>query len=566
MANSEAFDFIIVGAGSAGCVLANRLTASGRHRVMLLEAGPSNLHPWLHIPLGFGRLFDDSRYNWCYATEPQAECHNREVIAPRGKVLGGSSSINGLIYIRGQAEDFNYWRQLGNAGWSFDDVLPYFRKAEDNERRADEFHGADGPLSVSDLRDRHPLAEAYVEAAVQCGYPRNDDFNGAAQEGAGYYQTTMRNGVRSSTAGGYLKWAQRRANLKVVSNALATRILFDGRRATGIEYLVGNRKSSARANVEVIVASGAFNSPQLLQLSGVGPASLLRSHGISVIGDVPGVGDDLNDHFSGRIILRCKEPITLNDAVRNWSGKLSHGLHYVLTRRGYLAIPAVSAACFLRALPSSGTPDSQCSISLFSAGTIGGELHPFPGVTGNCVLLRPESRGYVRIKSADPRQAPAIHPNYLATQKDRETIVAGVAAMRRIFQAPAMACHIAEEIEPGKQCDSDDGLLDFIRRRGSTTYHPVGTCRMGQDQNAVVDERLRVRGFAGLRVIDASIMPAVVSGNTNAATIMIGEKGADMILEDANAGASTPDLVHGRRKRRLFRSLRYRQIRVSVVK
>jgi choline dehydrogenase len=546
VANSEAFDFIIVGAGSAGCVLANRLTASGRHRVMLLEAGPSNLHPWLHIPLGFGRLFNDSRYNWCYATEPQAECHNREVIAPRGKVLGGSSSINGLIYIRGQAEDFNYWRQLGNAGWSFDDVLPYFRKAEDNERGADEFHGADGPLSVSDLRDWHPLAEAYVEAAVQCGYPRNDDFNGAAQEGAGYYQTTMRNGVRSSTAGGYLKWAQRRANLKVVSNALATRILFDGRRATGIEYLVGNHKSSARANVEVIVASGAFNSPQLLQLSGVGPASLLRSHGIPVIADVPGVGDDLNDHFSGRIILRCKEPITLNDAVRNWSGKLSHGLHYVLTRRGYLAIPAVSAACFLRALPSSGTPDSQCSISLFSAGTIGGELHPFPGVTGNCVLLRPESRGYVRIKSADPRQAPAIHPNYLATQKDRETIVAGVAAMRRIFQAPAMACHIAEEIEPGKQCDSDDGLLDFIRRRGSTTYHPVGTCRMGQDQNAVVDERLRVRGFAGLRVIDASIMPAVVSGNTNAATIMIGEKGADMILEDTNAGASTPDLVHGR--------------------
>jgi choline dehydrogenase len=533
--NSEAFDFIIVGAGSAGCVLANRLTASGRHRVMLLEAGPSNLHPWLHIPLGFGKLFNNSRYNWCYATEPQAECHNREVIAPRGKVLGGSSSINGLIYIRGQAEDFNYWRQLGNAGWSFDDVLPYFRKAEDNERGADEFHGAGGPLSVSDLRDRHPLAESYVEAAVQCGYPRNDDFNGTAQDGAGYYQTTMRNGVRSSTAGGYLKSARRRANLKVVSNALATRILFDGRRATGIEYLVENRKSSARANVEVIVASGAFNSPQLLQLSGVGPASLLRSHGIPVIADVSGVGDDLNDHFSGRIILRCKEPITLNDAVRSWRGKLLHGLQYVLTRRGYLAIPAVSAACFLRALPSSETPDSQCSISLFSAGTIGGELHPFPGVTGNCVLLRPESRGYVRIKSADPRQAPAIHPNYLGTQKDRETIVAGVAAMRRIFQAPAMARHIAEEIEPGVQCDSDDALLDFIRRRGSTTYHPVGTCRMGQDQRAVVDERLRVRGFAGLRVVDASIMPAVVSGNTNAATIMIGEKGADMILEEANA-------------------------------
>ena len=535
MTNSEAFDFIVVGAGSAGCVLANRLTASGRHRVLLLEAGPGNRHPWLHIPLGFGRLFSDRRFNWCYATEPQPECHNREVIAPRGKVLGGSSSINGLIYIRGQAEDFNYWRQLGNAGWSFDDVLPYFRKAEDNERGADEFHGAGGPLGVSDLRDRHPLAEAYVEAALQCGYPSNPDFNGAGQEGAGYYQTTMHNGVRSSTATGYLKPARRRADLKVVSHALATRILFDGRRATGVEYFVGNDQRVARASVEVIVASGAFNSPQLLQLSGVGPASLLRSLGIPVIADAPGVGNDLNDHFSGRIILRCKEPITLNDAVRTRIGKLSHGLHYVLTRRGYLAVPAVSSACFVRALPSSETPDSQCSISLFSAGTIGGELHPFPGVTGNCVLLRPESRGYVKIKSADPRAAPAIHPNYLATRKDRETIVAGVSAMRRIFQAPAMARHIAEEIEPGAQCDNDDDLLDFIRHRGSTTYHPVGTCRMGQDSNAVVDERLRVRGFAGLRVIDASIMPAVVSGNTNAATIMIGEKGADMVLEDANA-------------------------------
>jgi choline dehydrogenase len=536
--NSETFDFIIVGAGSAGCVLANRLTASGRHRVLLLEAGPSGRHLWLHIPLGFGRLFNDRRFNWCYATEPQPECHNRQVIAPRGKVLGGSSAINGLIYIRGQAEDFNHWRQLGNAGWSFDDVLPYFRKAEDNERGADEFHGAGGPLAVSDLRDRHPLAQAYIEAALQCGYPRNDDFNRAVQEGAGYYQTTMRNGVRASTAAGYLKQARHRANLAVVPKALATRILFDGRRAIGVEYIVGNDRRSARADAEAIVASGAFNSPQLLQLSGLGPASLLASHGIAVIADAPGVGNDLNDHISGRIMLRCKEPITLNDAVRTWRGKLSHGLHYVLTRRGYLAVPAVSSACFLRAHPASATPDSQCSISLFSAQTIGGDLHPFPGVTGNCVLLRPESRGYVRIKSADPREAPAIHPNYLATQRDRETIVAGVKAMRGIFQAPAMARHIAEEIEPGQQCVNDDELLDFIRRRGSTTYHPVGTCRMGQDRNAVVDERLRVRGFAGLRVVDASIMPAVVSGNTNAATIMIGEKGADMILEDARAGTS----------------------------
>ena len=540
------FDFIIVGAGSAGCVLANRLTASGRYRVLLLEAGPRNRHPWLHIPLGFGRLFTDRRYNWCYATEPQPGCHGRSVIAPRGKVLGGSSSINGLIYIRGQAEDFDHWRQLGNAGWSYTDVLPYFRKAEDNARGADEFHGSGGPLSVSDLRDRHPLAVAYVEAAVQCGYPRNDDFNGAVQEGAGFYQTTMRNGVRASTAAGYLKEARRRANLEVVPEALATRILFEGRRATGVEYLVGQDdadKRRASANVEVIVASGAFNSPQLLQLSGLGPAALLKQHGIDVVADAPGVGDDLNDHLSGRIILRVKEPITLNDAVRTWPGKLRHGAHYLLTRRGYLAIPAVSSAVFIRALPTSATPDSQCSISLFSAGQIGGELHPFPGVTGNCVLLRPESRGFVRIKSADPREAPAINPNYLATAKDRETITAGTQAMRRIFQAPAMARYIAEEVEPGAQCVNDDELLDFIRHRGSTTYHPVGTCRMGPDPKAVVDERLRVRGFAGLRVIDASIMPAVVSGNTNAATIMIGEKGADMILADAKAGPSRAETV-----------------------
>jgi choline dehydrogenase len=535
--NDQTFDYIIVGAGSAGCVLANRLTAPGANRVLLLEAGPGNRHPWLHIPLGYGKLFTDTRYNWCYETEPQPQCHGRKIIAPRGKVLGGSSSINGLIYIRGQAEDFDHWRQLGNAGWSFEDVLPYFRKAESNERGADELHGGDGPLCVSNARDRHPLAEAYIEAAVQCGYPRNDDFNGPTQEGAGFYQTTTRNGRRCSTAVGYLKPARKRANLTVVSEALASRVLFEGRRAAGIEYLVGGEKRSARANAEVIVSSGAYNSPQLLQLSGLGPAALLKQFGVPVIADMPGVGDALNDHYAGRIILKVNQPITLNDAVRTWRGKVEAGLRYGFTRRGYLTVAAIAAGCFLRAHPASATPDVQCSIALYSGDSIGGTLHAFPGVTGVCTLLRPESRGFVRIKSADPRQAPAINPNYLATERDRETIVAGVKALRRIFQAPAMARYIAEELEPGAHCVSDDEMLDFIRRRGSTTYHPVSTCRMGQDPNAVVDERLRVRGVSGLRVIDASIMPAVPSGNTNAASIMIGEKGADMVLQDAKAGA-----------------------------
>ncbi|MPZ57034.1 MAG: choline dehydrogenase [Rhizobiales bacterium] len=535
--SSQSFDFIIVGAGSAGCVLANRLTESGKHRVLLLEAGPPNRHFWLHIPLGYGKLFTNQRYNWCYTTEPQAECDGRKVIAPRGKTLGGSSSINGLIYIRGQAEDFNHWRQLGNAGWSHGDVLPYFRKAENNERGANDHHGAGGPLGVSDVRDKHPLAAAFIEAAQQCGYPRNDDFNGAAQEGAGFYQNTMRNGVRASTAAAYLRPARRRGNLAVVSEALATRVLFEGRRASGVEYLVGEEKRIAHANAEVIVAGGAFNSPQLLQLSGLGPAELLRSLNIPVIADLPGVGDALNDHYFARIILRCKEPITLNDAVRNWRRGSTAVIQYTLFRRGYFAMPAISAGCFMRALPSADTPDVQCSIALYSAHNMGGTLDPFSGFMITCCLLRPESRGHVRIKSADPRQAPAIHPNYLATLKDRDTLVAGVKALRRIAKAPALARYIAEEFEPGPQCDSDNDLLDFIRRRGSTVYHPVSTCRMGQDGKAVVDEQLKVRGFERLRVIDASIMPAVVSGNTNAATIMIAEKGADMVLEDARIAA-----------------------------
>lgn len=537
MSTDGTFDFIIVGAGSAGSVLANRLTESGRYRVLLLEAGPTDRNPWLHIPVGYGRLFNDRRYNWCYTTVPQPGCHGREMIQPRGKVLGGSSSINGLIYIRGQAQDFDQWRQLGNVGWSFDDVLPYFRKAEDNERGADDLHGAGGPLAVSDARDRHPLAQAYIEAAQQCGFPRNDDFNGETQEGAGLYQTTMRDGLRWSAAKGYLKPARKRPNMQIVSDALTSRIIFDGQRASGVEYEADGETHVVSAAKEVILAAGAFGSPQLLQLSGVGPASLLQSLGIPVVADMAGVGDNLSDHYSARISLRCRVP-TLNDTARNWRGKIAAGLRYALSRRGPLTTSALTAGCFVRAHALSATPDAQCSLALFSTDSIGEELHSFSGVTGVCTLLRPESRGHVRIVAADPRQAPAINPNYLAAERDRDTLVAGVRTLRRIFGAPAMAGFIEAEVAPGPDCTSDEDLIDFIRRRGGTTFHPVGTCHMGQDPEAVTDERLRLRGFTGLRVIDASIMPMVVSGNTNAAAIMIGEKGADMVLEDAaRAGA-----------------------------
>ena len=533
----DTFDIIIVGAGSAGCVLANRLTADGRRRVLLLEAGGEDRDIWLHILLGYGRHFTNPNVNWLYETEPEPECHGRRVIQPRGKVLGGSSSINGLMYVRGQAEDFDRWRQLGNVGWSHADVLPYFRKAEDQQRGADAWHGAGGPLAVSDMEPL-PICDAFIAAAEQCGYRRNPDFNGAAQEGFGYYQFTTRNGRRCSTAVGYLKPARRRANLTVVSGALATRVLFEGKRAIGIEYAQGDATHTARADTEVILAGGAFNSPQLMQLSGLGPAALLHAHGIDVIADMPGVGADLQDHFHARTVFRCTQPVSVNDLLADKLRGFGAGLRYLLRRRGLLAMGAGYVGGFLRTNDAVATPDVQTHIMLFSADTIGGPLHPFSGVTCPVIVLRPESRGTVRIKSADPRQPPAIQPRYLAAQKDRDTTVAGIRALRRIMAAPALAPFIEAEHEPGPACASDDELIDYVRRRGSTVYHPTSTCRMGNDPAAVVDARLKVHGIECLRIVDASVMPALVSGNTNAAVIMIAEKGADMILQDAKAGAA----------------------------
>jgi choline dehydrogenase len=532
------FDYIIVGAGSAGCVLANRLTESGRHRVLLLEAGGHDRHIWIHIPLGYGKLFDNAKVNWLYKTEPEPELNNRQIIQPRGKVLGGSSSINGLLYIRGQHEDYDHWRQLGNAGWGFADVLPYFRRAEDQGRGGDDFHGVGGPLAVSDVSEPHPLCEAFIEAAQQAGIPRNDDFNGAAQEGAGYFQLTAKNGRRWSTAVGYLRQARRRHNLAVVSDALASRILFSGRRAIGVQYLSHGRTCTAYADGEVIVSGGAFNSPQLLQLSGLGPAKILRDLGVAAIADMPGVGADLQDHLQIRMQYRCTEPITMNDVINHWRHRYGAGLRYLMSRKGLLTIGAGYAGAFFRTRPELATPDVQIHFLIFSADAAGAVLHAFPGFMTSVCQLRPESRGFVRIKSNDPRMPPAIQPRYLSARADCDSVVAGMKAMRRIMNEPAMRRYIAEERAPGAQCVADADLLAFARDTGTTVYHPTSTCRMGSDPLAVVDERLRVRGFERLRVIDASIMPTVVSGNTNAAAVMIGEKGADMVLQDAAAPAS----------------------------
>ena len=529
------FDFIIVGAGSAGCVLANRLTESGRHRVLLLEAGGHDRHIWIHIPLGYGKLFDNAKVNWLYKTEPEPELNNRQIIQPRGKVLGGSSSINGLLYIRGQHEDYDHWRQLGNTGWGFADVLPYFRRAEDQQRGADDFHGVGGPLAVSDVCEPHPLCEAFIEAAQRAGVPRNDDFNGATQEGAGYFQLTAKNGRRWSTAVGYLRQARRRRNLAVVPNALASRILFSGRRAVGVQYHQHGVPRTAYADGEVIVSGGAFNSPQLLQLSGLGPAKILRDLGIEVIADMPGVGADLQDHLQIRMQYRCTEPITMNDVINHWRHRYGAGLRYIMSRKGLLTIGAGYAGAFLRTRPELATPDVQVHFLIFSADAAGAVLHAFPGFMASVCQLRPESRGFVRIKSSDPAVPPSIQPQYLSARSDCDTVVAGMKTMRRIMNEPAMRRYIAEERAPGDHCVSDDDLLAFARDTGTTVYHPTSTCRMGPDPSAVVDERLRVRGFERLRVIDASIMPTVVSGNTNAAAVMIGEKGADMVLQDAAA-------------------------------
>jgi choline dehydrogenase len=525
-------DFIVVGAGSAGCAVAARLSEDPTTRVLLLEAGGEDRNRWIHIPLGFGKTFADPSVNWCYETEPDPGAGDRRVFWPRGKVLGGSSSINGMVYIRGQAEDFDHWRQLGNTGWSFDDVLPYFRRSEHQTRGANRFHGTDGPLCVSDVA-QHPICEGFIAATTQLGFPRNDDFNGASQDGVGYHQTTTRNGKRCSTAVGYLRPAMQRANLNVVTGALTEKILFEDRRAVGVTFRRDGGLCTARAAREVILCGGAVNSPQLLMLSGIGPQQHLAGFGIPVVHHLPGVGQSLQDHYSAAIKLRCKLPITVNDVMLSNARKLKAGLEYYMFHRGPLSMISSPAALFARTRPELASPDIKCSISPFSAERPQDGLHRFSGFTMIAYQLRPESRGEIKLKSPDPFDAPAVYPNYLATETDQRTIVAGLKLCRQILATPHMHSFIEAEFQPGSAVERDEELLDYARRRGGTVYHPTSTCKMGGDPMAVVDPQLRVYGVDGLRVADASIMPTVVSGNTNAAAIMIGEKAADMIRRPA---------------------------------
>jgi choline dehydrogenase len=531
-APAAAFDFVIVGAGSAGCVLANRLSADGRATVLLLEAGPRDSYPWIHIPIGYAKTMFHPVFNWRFYTEPEPTMNGRKVYWPRGRTLGGSSAINGLISIRGQREDYDAWAAAGNAGWSFADVLPWFRKLEHNVRGEGEYHGADGPLWASDIEEPHPLVEAMIAGASELGIPRNDDFNGATQEGAGYYQLTTRRGFRCSTAVAYLNPVRSRPNLRVETLAHATNILIEGRRASGVVYRHGGVERTALARREVILAAGALQSPQLLQLSGVGPPALLQSFGIPVVHALEGVGENLQDHLQARVIFKCTQPITTNDALRTWVGKMRIGMDYVVKRAGPMAIGINQGGIFARARPDSKTPDVQFHFATLSSDMAGSPVHTFSGFTMSVCQLRPTSRGTVRIKSLDPFEAPAMQPCYLSTDEDRATLVAGIRLARKLAATRAMRPYVESEYRPGADAQSDDELLEFAKNTGGTIFHPSGTTKMGprSDKLAVVDSELRVHGMDGLRVVDCGVMPTLVSGNTNVPAVMIAEKVSDAIL------------------------------------
>lgn len=535
----QEFDFIIVGAGSAGCVLANRLSESGRHSVLLLEAGGSDRSFWMRVPIGYGKSFFNPRVNWMYSTEADPGLAGRRGYWPRGKVLGGSSSINAMVFVRGQRRDFDDWAAAGNPGWEWDSVLPYFKKVEDSEFGPNDWRAVGGPVHVTSMAGQvHPLCETYLRAGEEMGWSRNEDINGATNEGVTINQITTRHGLRESASTAYLRPALGRSNLTLITEAHATRLLFEGRRATGLQYLKNGAQLECRARCEVILSAGSINSPQLLQLSGLGPGAALQNLGIDVLANMPAVGQHLQDHLCLDYFYRAKVP-TLNQQLGPWYGKLWAGMRYLATRTGPLALSINQGGGFFRSRPDAPSADMQlyfCPMSYLRPSPGERKLmapDPFPGLSISVQPCRPSSRGQLRLRSNNPLDAPLIEPNSLATQKDLDDMILAATTLRRIAATQAFREVIESEISPGPQVSTPEQMLQDARERVSTVFHPVSTCRMGPDPAlAVVDTRLRVHGVQGLRVIDASVFPNLASGNTNAPTLMLAEKGADMVLAD----------------------------------